>query len=131
MPEKRWDDPSKPDVELSDLMGTVRRHPDGTVLAVLWPSPPHPARWMVTDEWGSLGYERNRAVATWPIVGAVPFSPAAGMSLTPTRSLDAVPAPCPCGQPIPAGEKHVAYCSDECKRLEDDHGPEIDGGDES
>lgn len=84
MPEKRWDDLSKPDVELSDLIGTVRRHPDGTVLAVLWPSPPHPNRWMVTDQWGSLGYERNRAVATWPIVGAVPCSPAAGMSLTPT-----------------------------------------------
>jgi hypothetical protein len=83
---KRWDDTSKPDVELPDLLGTVRRHPDGTVLAVLWPSPPHPARWMVTDKWGSLGYERNRAVKDWPIVGAVPFSPAAGMSLDTTAT---------------------------------------------
>lgn len=83
MPEqqKSWDDPSKPDVELADLLGTVRRHPDGGVLAVLWPSPPSPDRWMVTDGWGSLGYERNRAVADWPIVGAVPYSPAAGMTL--------------------------------------------------
>ncbi|MGK3107904.1 MULTISPECIES: hypothetical protein [Streptomyces] len=83
---KRWDDTSKPDIELPDLLGTVRRHPDGTVLAVLWPSPPHPSRWMVTDRWGSLGYERNRAVADWPIVGAVPFSPAAGMDLGTTAA---------------------------------------------
>lgn len=38
-------------------------------------------------------------------------------------------APCPCGRPIPEGR--VAYCSDECKRADDDHGPETDGGDES
>lgn len=41
---------------------------------------------MVTDRWGSLGYERNRAVADWPIVGAVPFSPAAGMDLGTTAA---------------------------------------------
>lgn len=79
---KRWDDTSKPDIELPDLLGTVRRSPDGACLAVLWPSPPHPGRWMVTDRWGSVGYERNRVVADWPIVGAVPCSPAAGMELS-------------------------------------------------
>lgn len=67
--------------EPENLLGTVRRHPDGTMLAVLWPSPPHPHRWMVTDRWGSCGYETDDAVANWPVVGAVPFSPAAGVSL--------------------------------------------------
>lgn len=64
-----------------DLIGAVRRSPNGTRLAVLWPSPPHPARWMVTDRWGSTGYEADEVVADWPVVGAVPFSPAAGMEL--------------------------------------------------
>lgn len=64
-----------------DLIGAVRRSPNGTRLAVLWPSPPHPARWMVTDRWGSTGYETDEVVADWPLVGAVPFSPAAGMEL--------------------------------------------------
>ncbi|MFE0647437.1 hypothetical protein ACFVZH_02450 [Streptomyces sp. NPDC059534] len=66
---------------LPDLIGSVRRNPQGTMLAVLWPSPPHPSRWMVTDRWGSCGYEPDTTVATWPVVGAVPFSPAAGMEL--------------------------------------------------
>ena len=65
----------------SDLIGAVRRSPNGTCLAVLWPSPPHPARWMVTDRWGSTGYETDERVADWPLVGAVPYSPAAGMEL--------------------------------------------------
>lgn len=69
-----------------DLLGTVRRNPTGTLLAVLWPSPPHPHRWMVTDQWGSCGYETDESVASWPVVGAVPYSPATGMSLTPTTS---------------------------------------------
>lgn len=64
-----------------DLIGAVRRSPNGTRLAILWPSPPHPARWMVTDRWGSTGYEADVVVADWPVVGAVPFSPAAGMEL--------------------------------------------------
>jgi hypothetical protein len=64
------------------LLGTVRRSTDGQFLAVLWPSPPHPHRWMVTDQWGSCGYETDEKVDTWPIVGAVPFSPAAGMELS-------------------------------------------------
>ena len=67
--------------DLPDLIGSVRRNPAGTMLAVLWPSPPHPSRWMVTDRWGSCGYEPDATVATWPVVGAVPFSPAAGMEL--------------------------------------------------
>jgi hypothetical protein len=65
----------------ADLIGAVRRSPNGTRLAVLWPSPPHPARWMVTDRWGSTGYEADAVVADWPVVGAVPCSPAAGMEL--------------------------------------------------
>lgn len=64
-----------------NLLGTVRRKPNGCVLAVLWPSPPHPARWMTTDMWGSCGYETNDVVKDWPVVGAVPFSPAAGFPL--------------------------------------------------
>jgi hypothetical protein len=36
---------------------------------------------MVTDRWGSTGYERDAVVADWPVVGAVPYSPAAGMEL--------------------------------------------------
>ncbi len=66
-----------------NALGTVRRKPNGRVLAVLWPSPPHPARWMVTDQWGSCGYETDEKVADWPVVGAVPFSPAAGVPLAP------------------------------------------------
>jgi hypothetical protein len=66
-------------VILADLIGSVRRSTDGTRLAILWPSPPHPARWMVTDRWGSTGYETDERVAAWPVVGAVPFSPAAGV----------------------------------------------------
>jgi hypothetical protein len=70
-------------ITAGDLLGTVRRKPNGKVLAVLWPSPPDPARWMVTDQWGSCGYETDEKVADWPVVGAVPYSPAAGMALTP------------------------------------------------
>lgn len=69
------------DTATPDLLGTVRRSPNGTSLAILWPSPPHPARWMVADRWGSTGYETDETVADWPVVGAVPFSPAAGMEL--------------------------------------------------
>lgn len=65
----------------ADLLGTVRRSPNGACLAILWPSPPHPARWIVTDRWGSTGYETDEVVDNWPVVGAVPFSPAAGMEL--------------------------------------------------
>lgn len=63
-------------------IGTVRLKPGGTVLAVLWPSPPSPNRWMVTDRWGSCGYETDKTIASWPVVGAMPFSPAAGRELT-------------------------------------------------
>ena len=64
-----------------NLTGTVRRNEAGTMLAVLWPSPPHAPRWMVTDLHGSCGYETDDAVSSWPVVGAVPFSPAAGVQL--------------------------------------------------
>ncbi|MFE9844756.1 hypothetical protein [Streptomyces goshikiensis] len=70
------------DIELPDLIGSVRLSPSGLSLAVLWPSPPHPARWMVTDQWGSTGYEPDAKVASWTVVGAVPHSPAAGMALS-------------------------------------------------
>lgn len=70
-----------PDSKLPDLIGSVRLSPSGLSLAVLWPSPPHPARWIVTDQWGSTGYEPDATVAKWPVVGAVPHSPAAGMAL--------------------------------------------------
>lgn len=65
----------------ADLIGTVRRSPSRKSIAVLWPSPPHPARWMVTDQWGSTGYEVDAVVADWTVVGPVPFSPAAGFAL--------------------------------------------------
>ncbi|MGW8846561.1 hypothetical protein ACWGNE_02160 [Streptomyces xiamenensis] len=87
--------PKAPHVDLPDLLGSVRRSPTGTVLAVLWPSPPAPDRWMLTDRWGSLGYEPNATVADWPIVGAVPYSPAAGMALD-----GATPEPAPGVDPI-------------------------------
>ena len=61
----------------TDLIGAVRRSPAGTSLAVLWPSPPHPARWMVTDRWGSTGYETDERVAGW--------FPAAGSSIAFSR----------------------------------------------
>jgi hypothetical protein len=64
-----------------DLLGTVRRKPGGTTLAVLWPADPHPHRWMTTDHWGSSGYESDATVADWPVVGAVPYSPAAGFPI--------------------------------------------------
>jgi len=66
----------------TDLPGTIRRSPDGRMLAVLWPYPPHRARWMVTGHWGSCGYEPDATVATWPVAGVMPFSPAAGCPLT-------------------------------------------------
>jgi hypothetical protein len=64
-----------------DEVGTVRRSPDGRWLALLLPSPPHPARWHVQSGHGAGGYERPERVAHWPIVGAVPWSPAAGVPL--------------------------------------------------
>lgn len=66
---------------LPDLTGSVRLSPNKKSLAVLWPSPPHADRWIVTDQWGSTGYETDERVANWTVVGAVPFSPAAGMKL--------------------------------------------------
>ncbi|WP_030764883.1 hypothetical protein [Streptomyces sp. NRRL F-2664] len=71
----------EPASALPDLIGSVRLSPSGKCLAVLWPSPPHPARWIVTDQWGSTGYEPDSTVAKWTVVGAVPCSPAAGMAL--------------------------------------------------
>lgn len=65
-----------------DKMGTVRRSPDGSFLAVMWPSPPHPKSWHVIDRHGSVGYEKPDRVTHWPIIGAVPGSPAAGMELS-------------------------------------------------
>jgi len=64
-----------------DVMGTVRRSPDGSMLAMHWPSRPHPADWMVADRHGSCGYEKLERIAHWPVIGAVPGSPAAGMEL--------------------------------------------------
>jgi hypothetical protein len=72
-----------------DLTGTVRLSPNGKALAVLWPSPPHADRWIVTDQWGSTGYEPDAKVATWAVVGAVPYSPAAGMALDGTAKPEA------------------------------------------
>lgn len=66
---------------LTDKVGTVRRSPDGTMLAVLWPSDPHPSRWMVADRHGSCGYETPDRVTHWHVIGAVPGTPAAGMEL--------------------------------------------------
>jgi hypothetical protein len=65
----------------NDRMGTVRKSPDGRMLAICWPSPPSPAVWWVTDATGSVGYEKPSRVSHWPVVGAVPCSPAAGMEL--------------------------------------------------
>lgn len=62
----------------NDLTGTVRRSPDGTLLAVMWPSPPSPHTWAVMSHYGSDGYEKPERVAHWPVIGAVPGSPAAG-----------------------------------------------------
>lgn len=67
---------------LPDLLGSIRRSPNGASLAILWPSPPSSHRWIVTDRWGSTGYESDERVADWPVVGAVPCSPAAGTELT-------------------------------------------------
>jgi hypothetical protein len=67
----------------TDLIGAVRRSPDGHYIAVKWPSPPHPAVWMVSDYVGSTGYEQSWRIAHWPMVGAMPCSPAAGMALLP------------------------------------------------
>lgn len=65
----------------ADAMGTVRRSPDGVFLAMLWPSPLHPDAWLVADRDGSVGYELPSRVAHWPVIGAVPGSPAAGARL--------------------------------------------------
>jgi hypothetical protein len=65
----------------TDLMGTVRKSPDGTMLAICWPSPPVSWTWAVSDCYGAVGYEKPERVQHWPVVGAVPCSPAAGMEL--------------------------------------------------
>jgi len=65
----------------TDPVGTVRRSPDGKMIALQWPSPPHPSSWAVSDQHGSLGYEKPSRVAHWPVVGVMPFSPAAGVPL--------------------------------------------------
>jgi hypothetical protein len=106
----------------TDLTGTVRLSPNGRSLAVLWPSPPHANRWIVTDQWGSTGYETDARVADWPVVGAVPYSPAAGMALDGTAPAAPV---CDCGAPIPE-QQRKAYCSDRCRWADDDHGSDID-----
>lgn len=67
------------------LIGEVRRSPDGTMLAILLPSPPSEYRWSCADNKGSLGHERDERIAHWPVIGAVPGTPAAGMELVPTR----------------------------------------------
>jgi hypothetical protein len=98
----RWDGPNDSEVTRhfravvvedllpsENLLGTVRRKPNGCVLAVLWPSPPSPDRWMTTDMWGSCGYETDEAVKDWLVVGAVPFSPAAGFPLNPPEAAQA------------------------------------------
>jgi hypothetical protein len=71
----------------ADLIGVVRRSPDGHYIAVKWPSPPSRAVWMISDYVGSNGYEESWRIAHWPVAGAMPFSPAAGMALLP------IPAP--------------------------------------
>jgi len=67
----------------NDPIGTVRQAPDGQWIAIMWPSRPSPHTWAVTDYIGSVGYEKPERIAHWPIVGAVPCSPAAGMELVP------------------------------------------------
>jgi hypothetical protein len=64
-----------------DPLGTVRRSPDGEWLAIHWPSPPSEFSWHVSDHRGSVGYDKAERVAQWPVIGAVPGSPAAGMPL--------------------------------------------------
>lgn len=76
----------------TDLTGAVRRSPDQTMIAILWPSPPHPAAWAVSDHHGSLGYEKPDRVAHWPVIGAVPGTPAAGQPLA-TQPMPVHPAP--------------------------------------
>lgn len=67
----------------TDLVGAVRRSPDQTMIAIHWPSPPHPSAWAVSDHHGSLGYEKPERVAHWPVIGAVPGTAAAGQPLSP------------------------------------------------
>lgn len=84
----------------ADAIGTVRRSPDGRILAIQWPSRPNPYTWAVSDGTGSLGYETPDRVKHWPIVGVVPYSPAAGVPLDgsaptgrPLRGVTTVPEP--------------------------------------
>jgi hypothetical protein len=101
----------------ADLIGAVRRSPNGARLAILWPSPPHPARWMVTDRWGSTGYETDETVADWPVVGAVPFSPAAGMELVEPSQVQA-------GKRYRVTDAHLADVADVyAKARENGQGP--------
>jgi hypothetical protein len=69
-------------------MGTVRKSPDGTMLAICWPSPPSRSVWWIADANGSVGYEEPDRVAHWPARGAVPCSPAAGMELVKPESTE-------------------------------------------
>lgn len=66
-----------------DPMGMVRKAPNCEYIAIMWPSPPSKAVWWVMDYVGSVGYETPDRVAHWPVIGAVPGTPAAGMGLTP------------------------------------------------
>lgn len=65
----------------TDPVGTVRRSPDGRWLAIKLPSPPSTRDWTVQDQHGAVGHELGERVAHWPVVGAVPWSPAAGVPL--------------------------------------------------
>lgn len=69
----------------TDPIGTVRRAPNDEWIAIMWPSRPSLHTWAVTDYVGPVGYETPDRVAHWPIVGAVPSSPAAGTPLKPHR----------------------------------------------
>ena|SRR5688500_4646371 len=81
----------------ADLMGAVRRSPDETMLAIHWPSLPSEYTWAVTDHAGALGYEKPERIGHWPVIGAVPGTPASGQFLaeepvTPKRSQRKPPA---------------------------------------
>lgn len=65
----------------ADLVGVVRRSPDGRWMAIKLPSPPSTRHWQVQDRRGSGGYEESSRVGHWPVVGVVPWSPAAGVPL--------------------------------------------------
>lgn len=97
----------------------MRGSPDGTMVAVHWPSPPSRLSWALLGRVGPLGFETPERVAHWPVMGAMPGTPAAGAKLRRAPLLAAFePSAAPSSRPQ-APEPPAETC--ECVEGEPEH----------